>query len=171
MATKYSLWLIPSVQQREPLEQLIQHLAVQQHTPAFAAHMTLASGLVSMDAWPSYTQQLASTAPLLIPVEGVEGENTRFRYLYVRCALTAPLVALHQMTHQHFALSNPAHYRPHVSLLYRDGDEAQRKQIIETLPTTALRHPIQFDQVQLLETSGDVEAWRCVETYPLETRQ
>lgn len=161
----------------------------------YPPHATLLGGFSgdSEEVLKAKTAALAASigAPLQVPAAGVQTQELFFQCVYVLCRATPALAAANAAAQAAFGVIKPG-YMPHVSLVYGRTSSlggADEKAALATrlaadlgLPFLGPREPsasdddsdgsnkcICFKELQLWDTNGAAQEWRCVASFPLGT--
>jgi 2'-5' RNA ligase len=128
-------WLMPAAGPvRDQLAATIDRLAAEHDAPRFEPHVTMAGLFHSgqQAAVQTLTSLAAGALPLEVRFAATGYEQAYFRALYLRAQPSPQLTALHEAARAAWALESRP-YRPHLSLLYADIAEEQKRAIIDAL--------------------------------------
>jgi 2'-5' RNA ligase len=128
-------WLMPAAGPvRDHLAATIDRLAAEHNAPRFEPHVTMAGLFHSSQqaAAQTLTSLAAGARPFEIRFAATGYESAYFRALYLRAEPSPQLTALHEAARAAWALE-PRPYTPHLSLLYADIAEEQKRAIIDAL--------------------------------------
>jgi 2'-5' RNA ligase len=129
------VWLVPAAGPvRDQLAATIDRLAAEHDAPRFEPHVTMA-GLFhpgEQAAVQTLTSLAADAHPFEIRFAATGYEQAYFRALYLRAEPSPQLTTLHEAARAAWALESRP-YRPHLSLLYADIAEEQKRAIIDAL--------------------------------------
>jgi len=154
-------WLVPAVGPvRDRLLATIDRLAAGHDAPRFQPHVTLVPTFdAAEDAAAQALKPLVTgMQPFDLTFAALGHEQTYFRSLYLLAEPSAPLMALRGAGQRAWALG-PSPYVPHLSLLYSDLTEEQKRPIIDSIdipvPLT-----VRFDAVELwARDHPEVRSW------------
>jgi 2'-5' RNA ligase len=128
-------WLVPAAGPvRDHLAATIDRLAAEHDAPRFEPHVTMA-GLFHSDqeaAVRTLTSLAAGAGPFEVRFAAAGYEQAYFSAVYLRAQPSPQLTALHEAARAAWALE-PRPYVPHLSLLYADIAEEQKRAIIGAL--------------------------------------
>ena len=128
-------WLMPAAGPvRDHLAATIDRLAAEHDAPRFEPHVTMAGLFHSgqQAAVQALTSLAAGARPFEIRFAATGYEQAYFRALYLRAEPSPQLIALHEAARAAWALESRP-YTPHLSLLYADIAEEQKRAIIDAL--------------------------------------
>lgn len=163
-------WLVPAFgPTRDRLTATIEMLAAEYDAPRFQPHVTMVGKFDSDEGVAVRTlQSLAiGVSSFDVRFSAVGSERTYFRSLYLRAEPSGQLRELHQAGRQAWALDLPP-YMPHLSLLYSDLTEDQKRPIINAIDLVPLT--IQVDAVEMwADDRLGVHNWRRVARVPFSS--
>jgi 2'-5' RNA ligase len=128
-------WLAPAAAPaRDRLAAIIGMLAAEHGAPRFEPHITIAGLFHSGEqaAIRALTSLATGVRPFAVRFTAIEYEQAYFRALYLRAEPSPQLTALHDAARAAWALGSRP-YVPHLSLLYADIAEKQKRAIIDAL--------------------------------------
>jgi hypothetical protein len=168
----YSLWLIPDGEMHVHLSSSISTVALKLCTPIFEPHVTVVWGNLSSDEEAIGRAQAVAAAGrgMAIRLMAVVCEQTYFRAMYMPVEATPPLMALHHVAAKCFGLEGKdPHYRPHLSLVYGDLEQAAKERVAKGLD---IRGGEEFfaSRLRLVRTDGAVNTWSRVAEFGLGER-
>ena len=156
-----SLWLTPEGVAREKLAALIDRLAAELGTAAFAPHVTLLPGLPGPEAEVLDRARVLAgeLPPLFLAFSGMDGNSAHFRCLFLRVATSPALREAHARAARHFGREPEASFDPHLSLVYGTLDAARKDDLKrEVLPLAAASFKAR--RLHVWRTEGPVGEWR-----------
>jgi 2'-5' RNA ligase len=166
--TSLMTWLVPAFgPERDRLAATIGRLAAEHGAPRFQPHVTMVGTFDSPEDVAIRTLgSLAIGVPSFeVTFAAVGHEQTYFRSLYLCTDPSPQLTALHEAGRRAWALDLQP-YMPHLSLLYSDVTEEQKRPIIDALDI-ALPLTIHLDAVELwADDHLGVRGWRRVSRVP-----
>lgn len=158
MQQLYSLWLLPCAEDSDLLSALIQELAEVHHSPLFLPHLTLASPIwleeSSLDA--RLRPLFSGHASFSLMSRELSHSEAFFRAVVIETESSPALLALRQ---QVLPLSEDAAakpFLPHISLIYKEMPERERKNLLKTLPAFP---DFRFDRICAVATQSPVSGW------------
>jgi 2'-5' RNA ligase len=128
-------WLMPAAGPvRDHLAATIDRLAAEHDAPRFEPHVTMAGLFHSgqQAAVQTLTSLAAGACLFEVRFAAAGYEQAYFRALYLRAKPSPQLTALHEAARAAWALESQP-YMPHLSLLYTDIAEEQKRAIIGAL--------------------------------------
>ena len=167
----YSLWLVPGADTtaRRQLQATIAELAAEhEDAPVFEPHVTVCGGIDGKRTTLEETARVmaARTDPLEVAFEGVRWSTTRHQCVFLVVEPTLELVELHRSARE--AVGGPsAAYHPHLSLVYSEMDVADRRDVAQSIDTTALPSGIMCHRLELVDTTDSESEWETVVSVPL----
>ena len=164
MEDHYHLWLKPLREASHQFAHVIQQLALELDAPVFEPHITLLGNLEGSEA-----EQVARSKdlarhlrPFPINVSGPAFGEDYFHCVFLVADMTPSLLHVHALARQIFHQEDNSHYLPHLSLVYGQYSENQKKDIIAKLPA-ALNHPFEVTHLSLIRAgSEDPKDWQEV---------
>ncbi len=96
--------------------------------------------------------------------ERIAFEPSHHRAVIVELALTPGLVEARWRGCEKFPDSCRTPYRPHLSLLYADLGEDEKRAMVAGVEVGP---PFEAVELALYDTGGPVEGWRCLAAFPL----
>ena len=133
--SSYSLWLMPSGEVRQRLAGAIFDLSREYGTPAFEPHVTLAGGIVgpASEVAGKMRDLARRIPPLTVRLTALDGLEEYFRCLFVRVAVTQPIMRANKAACEVFRLERQPAFMPHLSLLYGSLPASVKQRIIASL--------------------------------------
>ena len=162
-------WLVPAAgPARDQLTAAIGMLAAKHGAPRFEPHVTMAGLFHSGEesAIQALTSLTAGVRPFEVKFSAPGYEQSYFRALYLRAEPAPQLTALHEAAQVAWAL-DVRPYLPHLSLLYADIAEVQKRAIIDALGIQ-LPLTIRIEAAELwVDHPAGVRSWRRLARVPL----
>src|SRR5699024_8554282 len=117
------------------LDQRIKWLSQKYDTPAFEPHITLVSDLRRpQHELIQLTKVLGgATSPFSIELTDLGYTGNYFQSLFYRVKKTPTYVSVHKTTGKFFGYHNNDKYFPHLSLMYGNVEEGEKRRLIEDL--------------------------------------
>jgi len=163
--TALMTWLVPAVGPvRDHLLATIDRLAAEHDAPQFQPHITLVPTFDSTgDAAAQMIRLIAASMPPVdVTFTAIGHEQTFFRSLYLVPEPSAQLTAQHETAQRAWALDRGWPFMPHLSLLYSDIPEEQKRPIVGTIGI-ALPLTVRFDAIELwAREDPEVHGWHRV---------
>ena len=169
MIQDVSFWLLPQPQDRAYLQNVMAPLATRYNAPSFSPHLTVAR-LQVPDQFQPFLAKLISVPPTLsLATQGLAHSPEFFRTVYIRTALETHLVALRQSLYRLWPDNPVKPFLPHISLIYKNLESAERQAIIRSLN---VKKRFIFDTLAVVcpQTQGEwmaVETWQTIAQWPL----
>ncbi|KAF8610184.1 LigT-like protein [Ceratobasidium sp. AG-I] len=177
-----SLWLVPSSDEHERLQPILDRLAKDAKGPAFQAHVTLIS-VHSSTPLPFPSLHFDKFPPLTLDCVNVQAGQTYFQSVLIAIGLSPELQALHDSVRQSLDKPLPAgvSFFPHLSLFYGGSSQEFKESLVRKLfedgtavhvddghgVTVAGLSKIHVNEVWLLRTEGPPEEWEVMEKWKL----
>lgn len=162
MKNKVSFWLIPSEEDKEFFQDIIDNLAKQYDAPVFTPHVTIYSG--------EYTPEESPAELLDNAIQGIQSFSLRVDQLLYTDQFTKTLFVqfypnpfLTQISETlHNCSKHPAKYvlNPHLSLIYQYLREEIKKKLITQLCLP--KSEVFFNEVRAISTRNQVKGWEDV---------
>ncbi|KND49560.1 MAG: hypothetical protein AB203_00565 [Parcubacteria bacterium C7867-008] len=163
----YHLFLVPDSETSNKFSSIIESVGATFGSVIFPPHITLLSGITGDEhELISYTEQLAlAIAPRTLTIAGVRTEDRFFRALYLIVKESGALSDMHMNASIAFK-TEVSEYLPHLSLLYGNYSDEQKKPMVHLLsPLEGME--FQIVKLDLYKTEGEVEAWKKMASFPL----
>ncbi|HEY9699522.1 MAG TPA: 2'-5' RNA ligase family protein [Trichocoleus sp.] len=165
---KVSFWLIPAEEDREVLQEMIDHLAETHDAPFFAPHLTLYSGEYADDA--DLSDVIRSSAQgiraVTLAIDGLQHTEEYQKSLFIQFRSSKILAQIATALQRQASKRSKFTLDFHLSLLYGSLSEAQKQDIITKLDLT--KQQIVFNEIWAIaisdqvETTEDVESWKVL---------
>jgi 2'-5' RNA ligase len=166
--SRYSLWLMPKGDVRRRLAEAILDLSGKYSTSAFEPHVTLAGSIVgpAREVESKMKHLARRIPPFTIRLTTVEGLEEYFRCLFIRVALTHPIMSANEAAREIFRLPKRPAFMPHLSLLYGNLPCKEKERIIASL---SRQFELEFKAatLHLYLIKRETEAWRRVASHGL----
>lgn len=152
----YSIWLIPSKSDAKHLNTIIQDLAKKYGAPKFSAHITVYSGITSLDDAKSATQ-LLNSPKVRVRKLGIGQSEYLWKTLYIRIKKDKKMNAIHKTLA--YKLRTKYVFLPHISLIYKKMDNTTKRKITNTIK---IKNSFVFDGVAIIKSSKNVHKWKVL---------
>ncbi|KAH7340830.1 RNA ligase/cyclic nucleotide phosphodiesterase [Rhizoctonia solani] len=178
-----SLWVVPSPNEFERLQPVLDDLAKYGKGPAFQPHVTLVSVPISTPL-PFPPLGFDKAPPMTLRFLKVQTGESYFQSVLIAIDPTPELVNLHDSVRQtlNYPLPPGASYFPHLSLFY-GGDQELKESLVQRLheqgtvvsregeygDTVAGISEIHIEEIWLVRSEGPPEVWEVVEKWRLGT--
>jgi Cyclic phosphodiesterase-like protein len=166
----YSLWLMPSDEDLDPLERLVAELAPLFGMPAFPPHATVQGDLsLRLAAVREVAAQAAQGVGVQRwPVRGIEMSDHVYRTFYVAFDYVSDFLPMLERSAQAAGTRHGLSPFPHLSLAYGTLDPL-RKAALAAEFGARLPKTITFDRlvVSISGQSVPIPSWRALESLPL----
>jgi 2'-5' RNA ligase len=150
----YSIWLVPTSKDAKLLDGIIKNLAKKYDAPSFSAHVTLFSGITSLNKAKSLVDLIYS-GPINAKKIGVGKSDYLWKTLYIRIRKERNIITLHQTMQNHTKTRYV--FEPHISLIYKKLDHITKKKIKLDLK---IKNTYTFDTIAIIKSSKNVKKWK-----------
>jgi 2'-5' RNA ligase len=159
-ATGLSLWLVPEGEIHRRLAARIGELSRRFGTPPFDPHVTLLPGIeMDDDTARLRTGELAARlGPIRVQLTTAGQEDEYFRSVFIDVDPGPELLEARRLSTRVFGIERAAPFRPHLSLLYGDLKEEQRRHAVGSVAEGGVAFLVR--RLELVRTAGRVEEWR-----------
>jgi 2'-5' RNA ligase len=169
-AKGYSIWLIPEKNIFDRLQSLILKLSKRYNTPAFDPHVTLAGGLMGNE------EEIIRKTILLadkiysfnINLSSVLYMDNLQKCLFIEVSGSKELITANENTKNIFKLQKDSEFLPHLSLIYGQLPEQEKKEIVKMIGQDQSNLNFKVNKIHLFLTNGDIESWRKIKEIPLK---
>ncbi|CAN5764770.1 hypothetical protein BH11PAT2_BH11PAT2_03300 [soil metagenome] len=168
--TGFHLLLQPEGRMNERLLEIIEQLATEYGGPVFPPHITLLARIPadhhgSVEEISTKAQKLAdSLSAFTVTLGHGSAENTYFRSIYLHIKEQTQMRGLHAQALEIFSMTDESPYLPHLSLLYGNYSEEQKRKTIESL-TLPAEHSFEVKSLHLYQTEGEVRDWKFIKQF------
>jgi 2'-5' RNA ligase len=158
--------LVPTGEVRQRLAETILDLSRQYAAPAFEPHVTLAGGIVgpAREVASKIRDLARRIPPFTVRLTEVTGLDEYFRCLFVRVAITHPIMRANKAAREVFHLAKQPPFMPHLSLLYGNLPSSVKERIVASL---GRQFELEFEarSLHLYLIRGAPQAWRRVVSF------
>jgi 2'-5' RNA ligase len=160
---RYSLWLMPRGDVYESLARTLHRLSARYAAPEFPPHVTLLGRIAAprREALRKSAALAALLRPFTIRLGDIAYFDEYFRCLFVRVAITPPLLKAHHVAQEVFGFRRMAPFMPHLSLLYGNFSQSLKDEGMAELGPPVGRE-FKVRSLHLYSTRGEPRGWRCV---------
>lgn len=168
MKTKVSFWLIPSKEDKEFFQKIINTLAQKYDAPTFTPHVTIYSGECALDESPAEliekaTQKVQSFS---LKVDRLLYTDEFTKTVFVQFHPSPILSKISETLRCNSKKPSEFALNPHLSLIYQHIDREIKKDIITSI--SLQKSEVFFDEVKAVLTpekvqkGEDVEKWTVI---------
>ncbi|MDP6340174.1 MAG: hypothetical protein QF842_07655 [Candidatus Marinimicrobia bacterium] len=150
---KYSIWLLPSIADRDYLSEIIQSLGAEYDAPVFDPHCTIFTPVNDLESAKTIIDQL-NFKPFKVSVSGLNQSDIIWKTVFVDLETDPHLILLNYLFHQ--AFDTDYDFQPHISLIYKNLPTGLRKEIIHNLPNI---ESFWLGSISIVNTTGVVNDW------------
>ncbi|CAN0853634.1 Cyclic phosphodiesterase, partial [Linum grandiflorum] len=173
----YSVWAAPPDDIRSQLKKLMDGLRSEFGGPDFQPHVTVvgAISLTEQDALSKFKSACEGVKSYTATVDRVAAGTFFYQCVYLLLHPTPEVVEASSLCSQHFGYKNSSPYMPHLSLLYGDmSDEEKKKAQEKTVQLDGSINSMSFpiSRLELWKTdTGDksLKSWEKISEYILTT--
>ena len=165
--TGYHLFLEPEGKLREEVAAIIGSLATQFDGPLFSPHVTLLARIPDQEeaVLIEKTKQLTrSLTPFEVVLGTVDIEQAHFRALYLH-VVSEEIKNACQRANELFSMQDEREYVPHMSLLYGNYAEAQKREVASMLEVP-VDCSFVVNKLHLYKTDGEMSNWVKIAEVP-----
>jgi hypothetical protein len=166
----HSLWLVPRGAAATRLATIIEDLSHAYRTPSFPPHVTLLARVTQ----PAHevvlrTRSMVSAEKLRrfqLRLGSLDTTRAYFRSLFIRADPSTALLTTHTRASTWFGVAQTEEFLPHLSLLYGELADKDKRSIIARLDRD---YPAGYiaREIAIYATEGAPENWRLVESVAL----
>ena len=164
----YSLWLKPTGEVADRLQEQINDLSIEHQTPEFPPHVTLLGSLQPPESeLVKRTDKLASTTQSLqLVLTEADYLNRFYQSLFIQVKKSANLKEVHDAACSVFGVSHND-YMPHLSLLYGEISDEEKELTLDTVGREFhLELPV--NELVLMQTHGQPDQWKEIHSVALQ---
>lgn len=165
----YHLLIEPTGSIRIGLEEVINLVAQECGGPVFVPHITLLARITHLpeDEMIETSAALAKMLePLTLTLGTIGMEDAYFRALYLHVRENESLSLAHARANEAFFMEDENAYTPHLSLLYGNYSEQQKRAASAALPVLD-GTSFSVDSFSLYHTPGAVGSWKKIRDFTL----
>jgi len=152
----YSIWLVPSHQDKKYLNKIIHNLAKKHDAPKFSSHITVYSGITSLKKAKEAVQRINS-CKVRVYKTGIGQSEYLWKTLFVKIKKGKNLSKIHNTLYE--ALGTKYDFEPHISLIYKKLDSTTKLNIKNSLK---IKKSFSFDGIVIIKSSKNVKAWKTL---------
>ncbi len=164
---RFAFWLEPASDEKTFLASLVRDLARRFDAPIFEPHLTLCGGALwdEQDAL-QVVRKLALRSTYELELDCIDVSERFTKTLFLRFRCSDKVNQLRQAIGETLHLPTESEFDPHLSLLYKEMEMAEKKELAGTITIpfqrisfaglTLIAHPVE------ITTRADVEAWRTL---------
>lgn len=158
----YSIWLVPERADAKYIGTIIRNLAKQYRAPRFSAHITVFSGIKSLNDAKSAARFVYSR-PIKTTVTGIGTSTNIWKTLFFQIKKDRAITKIYKTLDD--SLSNRYSFRPHVSLVYKKLDKSEKAKIKAGLKA---KSSYTFDRLVIIRSSKNVKKWKKLHSLRLD---
>ncbi len=158
----FALWLKPENEVYDALKRIIDSLSDTYGAPRFDPHITVAGNITKPAEAVEKTvlEVAAQSEPMTLYLTETDYRDTLYQSLFIHTASNDALLALRERCLSGLRLEHKP-YMPHISLLYKKLETAEKDRIIEQVGS---RFDFVFspDKLYMMRTTGPPDQWEEV---------
>ncbi len=166
---KFALWLKPDNEVYDVLNRIINSLSREYDAPRFEPHITVAGDIsIPLTGLKEAVSEVAAKIePMTLYLTETDYRDTLYQSLFIHVAPNDALLLLREQCLSELGLEHKP-YMPHISLLYKEIDNDEKKKIVDRV---GKRFDLVFipDKLYLMRTAGEPEDWEEVMSVPLNS--
>ncbi|MBN1269679.1 MAG: 2'-5' RNA ligase family protein [Kiritimatiellae bacterium] len=164
---RFAVWLMPGSEERAKLARIIRDLAARHDVPAFDPHVTLFEGhrTAADQVERIVTAVVARADAFPLQATGLDHSADLFKTVFITFRRDPFLERLSRAIGQRLARPQQYNLQPHLSLVYKEMADEERKGVIAALEPPRPR--ILFDEVAVVNP-GPTGEWRDVANWEVE---
>ena len=160
-----SIWLIPTPEDAQYLQAIINNLAATYQAPVFSPHCTLYS---STDLHPVELKQILErsaedTISFVVDKEKINHTENIWKTVFIELIRSPELEQLQQAVISQFPEGQPYEFLPHISLIYKKMPGKQKEDIIRNLH---VKNYFKMNKIAAIRTEPNVDNWETVVEIP-----
>lgn len=152
----YSIWLVPSKKDTTYLNKTIKNLAKQYTAPEFSAHITVYSGVHSIQKAKAAVDMVKSR-PIVVAKSGIGYSDYIWKTLFVKIRKNKNLKNIHATLQKN--LDTRYDFSPHISLIYKKIDPSTKGKIKSKLK---IKNRFVFDRIVIIRSAKNVHNWKTL---------
>ncbi|MBM3904076.1 MAG: hypothetical protein FJ357_02920 [Thaumarchaeota archaeon] len=152
----YSIWLVPSCEDKKYLNKIIHNLAKKHDAPKFSTHITVYSGITSLKKAKAAVQCINS-CKIRVCKTGIGQSDYLWKTLFVKIKKDKNLSEIHNTLYAAFGTKYD--FEPHISLIYKKMDSSTKLKIKNSLK---IKKSFSFDGLVIIRSSKNVKAWKIL---------
>lgn len=167
LVNSYYFWLMPQKETYDKFQKIIHDLGQTYDTPTFEPHVTLVSGLNKNETHliEKINAFVQGKHSLSVVPEGIDYAQGMLTALYLKIHNTPAIDQLNAQAREDLQPLDQDPYHPHLSLLYGDIMDYEKKRIVTELNLSF--KTITLDKLKLVKGHSDVTQWCVIKEWPL----
>ncbi|MFN4111898.1 MAG: 2'-5' RNA ligase family protein [Ignavibacteria bacterium] len=159
-AKGFSIWLMFVKEDELKLQKLIDHLCNEFNSPFFRPHLTLLSKIENRDNLiDRFSQLVENLEPFDLNIIGIKYSNEFYKSLYLEIERNKTLEDLFlKAVYLYDGVFNLLDFKPHISLLYTNEYDENKKSIIQEVQELNLTK-VKVNKISLIKTQGTPNDW------------
>ena len=165
MDHRWSVWLMPSKENKPKYEQIINVYSRIYSFPKFSPHITL-FGRIDIDPRSTFQffEKISTHDPIYLHTLGLSIGDTPWKSLYIQFKPNILLNSLQSRINDKLKAYRKYNFDPHMSLAY--GNLGQKNPKIDEI---SLDESIGFSSVALVYTSDCIDDWKVLKEYKFKS--
>ena len=160
-----SIWLIPTPEDAQYLQAIINNLAATYQAPVFNTHCTLYSptNLPALEIKKILEQSANNMESFYVKKATISHTENIWKTIFIELLSSPELEQLQQAVISQFPNGQPYEFLPHISLLYKEMPDKKKDIIIRNLQ---VKNSFKMDKIAAMRTGPNVDNWATVVEIP-----
>lgn len=162
----FAVWLLPTNEDVSYLSEIVKKLSKAYDAPEFLPHITV-YGLVNTDSRvikDAVRKSITNLKPFMVRTAGISYSDYIWKSVFINIELNSDLVLINEKLSHKLAKYSTYEFSPHISLIYKNMDEFEKKKLIEGIEQ---KNQLVIDKIAILKFSENIHQWKIVETLKL----
>jgi len=161
-----AVWLLLTENDSNYVGEIIGKLSKKYNSPEFLPHLTI-YGVVKADLSEIrdvVTNSVTSLTPFTINATGISYEKYIWKSLFIDVELNYDLEVINKRLASSFIKYGSFEFEPHISLLYKNMNESEKKRLISNLE---IKGVFEIDKIAIIKFSENVRNWKIIDQLSL----
>jgi len=160
-----SIWLIPTQEDAQYLQTIINNLAATYQAPVFNTHCTLYSptDLPALELRKILERSAKNMKSFYVKKVMIRHTENIWKTIFIELLVSPELEQLHQAVISQFPKEQPYEFLPHISLIYKEMPYKEKEDIIRNLQ---VKNSFKMDKIAAVRTGPNVDNWATVVEIP-----
>ena len=160
-----SIWLIPTQEDAQYLQTIINNLAATYQAPVFNTHCTLYSptDLPALELRKILERSAKNMKSFYVKKVMISHTENIWKTIFIELLVSPELEQLHQAVISQFPKEQPYEFLPHISLIYKEMPYKEKEDIIRNLQ---VKNSFKMDKIAAVRTGPNVDNWATVVEIP-----
>ncbi len=160
----FAVWLLPNTEDIEYLNGIIKNLSQRYSAPEFVPHITV-YGLVdpSLEVLEECVKNsISDSKPFIVKKSGIDYSDDIWKTIFINIKPNSSLISINKKLARKLGQYARYEFMPHISLIYKKIDDAEKKKIIDSLK---IKNEFTIDKIAIQKFSENVHEWEIIRTY------